>query len=276
MENRWESSPSIMDIFGTNVFNEKAMRQYLPKSIYYELRKTIEGRKELDPAIADVVAAAIKKWAIEKGATHYTHWFQPLTGFTAEKHDSFITPPKEDGSVLMEFSGKDLIKGEPDASSFPSGGLRATFEARGYTTWDCTSPAFVREDAAGAILCIPTAFCSFTGEALDQKTPLLRSMEAVQEQALRVLRLFGNTTARKVTPSIGAEQEYFIIDRQKYLQRKDLITPAAPCSAPCRPRGRNWMIIISAPSASGSPPICVRSTKNYGRWAFLPRPSTMK
>ena len=151
-----ESNHSIMDIFATNVFNDKAMRQYLPKSIYYELRKTIEGRKELDPAIADVVAAAIKKWAIEKGATHYTHWFQPLTGFTAEKHDSFITPPKEDGSVLMEFSGKDLIKGEPDASSFPSGGLRATFEARGYTTWDCTSPAFVREDAAGAILCIPT------------------------------------------------------------------------------------------------------------------------
>ena len=136
-----------MDIFGTNVFNDKAMRQYLPKSIYYELRKTIEGRKDLDPAIADVVAAAIKKWAIEKGATHYTHWFQPLTGFTAEKHDAFITSPKEDGSVLMEFSGKDLIKGEPDASSFPSGGLRATFEARGYTTWDCTSPAFIREGA---------------------------------------------------------------------------------------------------------------------------------
>ena len=238
MENRWESSPSIMDIFGTNVFNEKAMRQYLPKSIYYELRKTIEGRKELDPAIADVVAAAIKKWAIEKGATHYTHWFQPLTGFTAEKHDSFITPPKEDGSVFMEFSGKDLIKGEPDASSFPSGGLRATFEARGYTTWDCTSPAFVREDAAGAILCIPTAFCSFTGEALDQKTPLLRSMEAVQEQALRVLRLFGNTTARKVTPSIGAEQEYFIIDRQKYLQRKDLIYTGRTLFGAMPPKGQ--------------------------------------
>ena len=150
-----ENTNSIMDIFGTNVFNDKAMRQYLPKSVYYELKKTIEGRKELDPAIADVVAAAIKKWAIEKGATHYTHWFQPLTGFTAEKHDSFITPPNEEGSVLMEFSGKDLIKGEPDASSFPSGGLRATFEARGYTTWDCTSPAFIREDAAGAILAFP-------------------------------------------------------------------------------------------------------------------------
>lgn len=227
-----------MDIFGTNVFNDKAMRQYLPKSVYYELKKTIEGRKELDPAIADVVAAAIKKWAIEKGATHYTHWFQPLTGFTAEKHDSFITPPNEEGSVLMEFSGKDLIKGEPDASSFPSGGLRATFEARGYTTWDCTSPAFIREDAAGAILCIPTAFCSFTGEALDQKTPLLRSMEAVQEQSLRLLRLFGNTTSRKVVPSIGAEQEYFLIDREKYLQRKDLIYTGRTLFGAMPPKGQ--------------------------------------
>ena len=227
-----------MDIFGTNVFNDKAMRQYLPKSIYYELRKTIEGRKDLDPAIADVVAAAIKKWAIEKGATHYTHWFQPLTGFTAEKHDAFITSPKEDGSVLMEFSGKDLIKGEPDASSFPSGGLRATFEARGYTTWDCTSPAFIREDAAGAILCIPTAFCSFTGEALDQKTPLLRSMEAIQEQSLRLLRLFGNTTSQKVVPSIGAEQEYFLIDRNKYLQRKDLIYTGRTLFGAMPPKGQ--------------------------------------
>ena len=233
-----ENNHSIMDIFGINVFNDKAMRQYLPKSVYYELRKTIEGRKELDPAIADVVAAAIKKWAIEKGATHYTHWFQPLTGFTAEKHDSFLTPPREDGSVMMEFSGKDLIKGEPDASSFPSGGLRATFEARGYTTWDCTSTAFVREDAAGAILCIPTAFCSFTGEALDQKTPLLRSMEAVQTQALRILRLFGNTASQKVIPSIGAEQEYFLIDREKYLQRKDLIYTGRTLFGAMPPKGQ--------------------------------------
>ena len=233
-----ENNHSIMDIFGINVFNDKAMRQYLPKSVYYELRKTIEGRKELDPATADIVAAAIKKWAIEKGATHYTHWFQPLTGFTAEKHDSFLTPPREDGSVMMEFSGKDLIKGEPDASSFPSGGLRATFEARGYTTWDCTSPAFVREDAAGAILCIPTAFCSFTGEALDQKTPLLRSMEAVQTQALRILRLFGNTASQKVIPSIGAEQEYFLIDREKYLQRKDLIYTGRTLFGAMPPKGQ--------------------------------------
>ncbi len=233
-----ENKQSIMDIFGTNVFNDKVMRQYLPKNVYYELRKTIEGRKELDPAIADVVAAAIRKWAIEKGATHYTHWFQPLTGFTAEKHDSFLTPPREDGSVLMEFSGKDLIKGEPDASSFPSGGLRATFEARGYTAWDCTSPAFIREDAAGAILCIPTAFCSFTGETLDQKTPLLRSMAAVEEQALRLLRLFGNTTSRKVIPSVGAEQEYFLIDREKYLQRKDLIYTGRTLFGAMPPKGQ--------------------------------------
>ncbi len=233
-----ETNPTIMDIFATNVFNDKVMRDMLPKNVYRELKKTIDGRKELDPAIADVVASAIKKWAIEKGATHYTHWFQPLTGFTAEKHDSFITPPREDGSVLMEFSGKDLIKGESDASSFPSGGLRATFEARGYTTWDCTSPAFIREDAAGPILCIPTAFCSFTGEALDQKTPLLRSMEAIQEQALRILRLFGNTTAQKVVPSIGAEQEYFLIDRSKYLERKDLIYTGRTLFGAMPPKGQ--------------------------------------
>ena len=233
-----ESNHTIMDIFGTNVFNDKAMRQYLPKSIYHELRKTIDGRKELDPAVADIVASAIRKWAIEKGATHYTHWFQPLTGFTAEKPDSFITPPRADGSVLEEFSGKDLIKGEPDASSFPSGGLRTTFEARGYTTWDCTSPVFIREDAAGPILCIPTAFCSFTGEALDQKTPLLRSMEAVQEQTLRLLRLFGNTTSKKVTPSIGAEQEYFLIDREKYLERKDLIYTGRTLFGAMPPKGQ--------------------------------------
>ena len=233
-----ESNHTIMDIFGTNVFNDKAMRQYLPKSIYHELRKTIDGRKELDPAVADIVASAIRKWAIEKGATHYTHWFQPLTGFTAEKHDSFITPPRADGSVLEEFSGKDLIKGEPDASSFPSGGLRTTFEARGYTTWDCTSPVFIREDAAGPILCIPTAFCSFTGEAQDQKTPLLRSMEPVQEQTPRLLRLFGNTTSKKVTPSIGAEQEYFLIDREKYLERKDLIYTGRTLFGAMPPKGQ--------------------------------------
>ena len=229
---------TVAQVFGQNVFNDKAMRERLPKKVYDELKKTIDGREDLDPTIADVVATAMKEWAVEKGATHFTHWFQPLTGSTAEKHDSFITPPKADGSVLMEFSGKELIKGEPDASSFPSGGLRATFEARGYTAWDCTSPAFVREDEAGAILCIPTAFCSYTGEALDQKTPLLRSMSAVQTQALRLLRLFGNTTSKKVVPSVGAEQEYFIVDREKYLKRKDLIFTGRTLFGAMPPKGQ--------------------------------------
>ena len=198
----------------------------------------MKGEKELQLADADVIANEMKDWAIEKGATHYTHWFQPLTGSTAEKHDSFISAPNENGKVLMEFSGKELIKGEPDASSFPSGGLRATFEARGYTAWDCTSPAFVREDATGATLCIPTAFCSYTGEALDQKTPLLRSMDAINEQALRILKLFGNTTSKKVTPSVGAEQEYFIVDRDKYLQRKDLIFSGRTLFGAMPPKGQ--------------------------------------
>ena len=214
---------NVAEIFGKNVFNETVMKERLPKSVFKKMKKTIEDGAELDPSIADVVAHAMKDWAIERGATHYTHWFQPLTGVTAEKHDSFISAPDAEGKVIMEFSGKELIKGEPDASSFPSGGLRATFEARGYTAWDCTSPAFLREDACGVTLCIPTAFCSYTGEALDQKTPLLRSMQAIDEQSLRILRLFGNTTAKRVCPSVGPEQEYFIVDRQKYLQRKDLI-----------------------------------------------------
>lgn len=229
---------SVASIFGEDVFNDKVMQERLPKKVYKELKKTMTEGKELDPVIADVVAEAMKSWAVEKGATHYTHIFQPLTGMTAEKHDSFITAPKEDGSVLMEFSGKELIKGEPDASSFPSGGLRATFEARGYTAWDCTSPAYVRKDAAGAILCIPTAFCSYTGEALDKKTPLLRSMQAINEQALRLLRLFGNTTSKKVTPSVGPEQEYFLVDKQKYLQRKDLIFTGRTLFGAMPPKGQ--------------------------------------
>ena len=229
---------NVTRIFGENVFNEHVMRERLPKKVYKELHKTIDEGKELDPMTAEVVASAMRDWAMEKGVTHYTHWFQPLTGFTAEKHDSFITAPDEDGNVLMEFSGKELIKGEPDASSFPSGGLRSTFEARGYTTWDCTSPAFVREDDTGAILCVPTAFCSYTGEALDQKTPLLRSMEAVQGQALRLLRLFGNTNSRKVFPSVGVEQEYFIVDHEKYLQRKDLIFTGRTLFGAMPPKGQ--------------------------------------
>ena len=229
---------NVTKIFGQNVFNDTVMRERLPKKIYEELKKTIENEKELDPSIADSVAHAMKEWAIEKGATHYTHWFQPLTGITAEKHDSFISAPRPDGKVIMEFSGKELIKGEPDASSFPSGGLRATFEARGYTAWDCTSPAFVKEDAAGATLCIPTAFCSYKGEALDKKTPLLKSMEAVSREALRIVRLFGNTEAKKVVPSVGPEQEYFLVDKQKYLQRKDLIFTGRTLFGAMPPKGQ--------------------------------------
>ncbi len=213
----------VSDIFGENVFNDTVMRQRLPKKAYQRLQETIKNGTDLDLETADIIAHEMKEWAIEQGATHYTHWFQPLTGGTAEKHDSFITAPDEKGKVLMSFSGKELIKGEPDASSFPSGGLRATCEARGYTAWDCTSFAFVRHDAAGATLCIPTAFCSYTGEALDQKTPLLRSMQAINEQSLRLLRLFGNTTSKKIIPSVGPEQEYFLVDREKYLKRKDLV-----------------------------------------------------
>ena len=216
---------SVAEIFGENVFNDAVMQERLPKKTYKELKKTIEEGKELQAATADVIAHEMKEWAIEKGATHYSHWFQPLTGATAEKHDSFISAPKSDGKILMEFSGKELIKGEPDASSFPSGGLRSTFEARGYTAWDCTSPAFVKKSPDGkrSILYIPTAFCSYTGEALDQKTPLLRSMEAINKQSISLLRLFGNTTSQKVTPSVGVEQEYFLVDREKYLKRKDLV-----------------------------------------------------
>ena len=212
----------VTGIFGENVFHDAVMRERLPKKVYAEVHKTIETGAEMTQETADVVAAAMRDWAVEHGATHYTHWFQPLTGVTAEKHDAFIGTPK-DGKVLLELSGKELIRGEADASSFPSGGMRSTFEARGYTAWDCTSPAFLKEDATGVILCIPTAFCSYTGEALDKKTPLLRSMEAVDREAMRIVRLFGNTTAKKVTVSVGAEQEYFLVDREKYLKRKDLI-----------------------------------------------------
>jgi len=209
---------TLHELFGSNVFSDAVMKERLPKPTYNALKKTIDEGLDLDPSVADVVAIAMMDWALEKGATHFTHWFQPMTGITAEKHDAFISPTAE-GKALMEFSGKELIKGEPDASSFPSGGLRATFEARGYTAWDCTSPAFVKDGT----LCIPTAFCSYTGEALDKKTPLLHSMEAISKQALRVLRLFGNKTATKVITTVGPEQEYFLIDRRMYDLRKDLI-----------------------------------------------------
>jgi len=206
------------EIFGSKVFNDATMRERLPKATYKALKKTIDEGLPLDPAVAEVVASAMKDWAIENGATHFTHWFQPMTGITAEKHDSFISPTS-DGKVILEFSGKELIKGEPDASSFPSGGLRATFEARGYTAWDCTSPAFIKDNS----LCIPTAFCSYTGEVLDKKTPLLRSMEAISKQALRILKIFGNTTAKSVITTVGPEQEYFLVDKKLYDERKDLI-----------------------------------------------------
>ncbi len=209
---------NISGEFGSMVFNDNAMRARLPKETYKALKKTIEEDRELGRGVADVVANAMKDWAIERGVTHFTHWFQPMTGITAEKHDSFISPT-EDGNTIMEFSGKELIKGEPDASSFPSGGLRATFEARGYTAWDPTSFAFIKD----GVLCIPTAFCSYGGEALDKKTPLLKSMEALNRHALRILRLFGNESAKRVSPTVGAEQEYFLIDRKVYEQRRDLI-----------------------------------------------------
>ncbi|MBN7574717.1 glutamine synthetase type III [Clostridium sp. 2-1] len=208
----------INEIFASNVFSDAVMKERLPKATYKALKKTIEKGTTLEPDVADVVAAAMKDWAVEKGATHFTHWFQPMTGITAEKHDSFINPTS-DGKVILEFSGKELIKGEPDASSFPSGGLRATFEARGYTAWDCTSPAFIKDGS----LCIPTAFCSYNGEALDKKTPLLRSMEALNKQALRVLKALGNTTTKRVITTVGPEQEYFLIDKSMYDARKDLI-----------------------------------------------------
>lgn len=229
---------NVAAIYGENVFNDTVMQERLPKKVYKDLKKTIEEGKDLDLVTADVIAHEMKEWALEKGATHYTHWFQPLTGVTAEKHDSFISAPMPNGKVLMSFSGKELIKGEPDASSFPSGGLRATFEARGYTVWDCTSPAFVKKDQNSCVLYIPTAFCSYTGEALDQKTPLLRSMEAINEQALRFLRLFGNTTSRKVKPSVGIEQEYFLVDREKYLQREDLIFAGRTLFGAMPPKGQ--------------------------------------
>lgn len=213
---------SISDMYAANVFNDTVMRERLPKATYKALRRTIEEGNDLEGPVAEVVASAMKDWAVERGATHYTHWFQPMNGVTAEKHQSFIAPTS-DGKVIMEFSGKELIKGEADGSSFPSGGLRATFEARGYTAWDPTSPAFLKKDEGGVTLCIPTAFCSYTGEALDKKTPLLRSIEAVQKEALKVLRALGNTTTNRVIVTVGPEQEYFLLDRELYKKRKDLV-----------------------------------------------------
>ena len=229
---------NVEELFGKNVFNLSKMRERLPKNVYKEVVNVMEHGGELSMSAANVVAKEMKDWAIENGATHYTHWFQPLTGITAEKHDAFVSHPDADGKMITECSGKELIKGEPDASSFPSGGLRATFEARGYTAWDITSPAFLKESACGTILCIPTAFCSYTGEALDKKTPLLRSMEAVSQQAVRIVRLFGNTEATKVTASVGPEQEYFLVDKDLYMQREDLMFAGRTLFGAPAPKGQ--------------------------------------
>ena len=223
----------VEDFFGEMVFNESVMRARLPKETFKQLMKTIKNGEKLDLSVANVVANTMKDWAVEKGATHFTHWFQPLTCITAEKHDSFITPTS-DGKIIMEFSGKELVQGEPDASSFPSGGLRATFEARGYTAWDPTSYAFIKD----GILCIPTAFCSYTGEALDKKTPLLRSMEAINKEALRVLRLFGDSDVTSVKTTVGPEQEYFLIDKEVYDKREDLIFTGRTLFGAKSPKGQ--------------------------------------
>ncbi|TCK92429.1 glutamine synthetase [Natranaerovirga hydrolytica] len=227
----------VNEIFGSHVFNDAVMKERLPKETYKNLKKTIELGLPLEKHVAEVVANAMKDWAIELGATHYTHWFQPMTGKTGEKHDSFIAI-KPDGRAIMEFSGKELTQGEPDASSFPNGGLRATFEARGYTAWDATSPAFLKEDSAGVTLCIPTAFCSYTGEALDKKTPLLRSMQAINKEAMRILKLLGNTTSGRVITTVGPEQEYFLIDKKFYQSRKDLIFTGRTLFGALPPKGQ--------------------------------------
>jgi len=231
------SYESVVEIFGSNVFNDKVMRERLPKDVYKAFKEAVDGYKPIDPATADVIAGAMKDWAIEQGATHYCHWFQPMTGLTAEKHDSFISPTA-DGGTIMEFSGKELTRGEPDASSFPSGGLRATFEARGYTAWDCTSPVFIKEDGKNITLYIPSAFCSYTGLALDKKTPLLRSMDALNKQAMRVLRALGNTSSNRVIATLGPEQEYFLVDRYFYEKRLDLVLTGRTLFGAVSPRGQ--------------------------------------
>ena len=229
---------NVEQIFGENVFTLATMKARLPESVFNEVKHVMEQGGELSLATADVIAKEMKKWAVEKGATHYSHWFQPLTGITAEKHDAFINRPNAEGKMIMEFSGKELIKGEPDASSFPSGGLRSTFEARGYTAWDISSPAFIKESATGPVLCIPTAFCSYTGEALDKKTPLLRSMEAISTQALRIVKLFGHKDATKVIAYVGPEQEYFLVDQEKALKRTDLIFAGRTLFGAPAPKGQ--------------------------------------
>jgi len=265
---------SFRQFFGVNVFSDEVMKARLPENVYKTLRNTIQKGAPLDHTIADVVAATMREWAMEHGATHYTHWFQPMTGLTAEKHDSFLAPT-EDGSAVAEFSGHELVRGEPDASSFPSGGIRTTFEARGYTAWDPTSPAFILENPNGTTLCIPTAFCSWTGEALDKKTPLLRSMEALSKHAIRVLKLFGSDATR-VYCTAGPEQEYFLIDKNFYFARPDLINAGRTLFGAKPPKGKRWRTTISGRFPSESWRACSRPRPSSTSSAFPSRRGTTK
>lgn len=263
--------------FAADVFTDAQMERRLPPEMYRALHRTMEEGSELTFELAGAVAAAMMEWAVERGATHFTHWFQPMTGATAEKRDTFLDFGGLDRAPILSFSAKALIRGEADGSSFPSGGLRATFEARGYTTWDCTSPAFLKRNGDGTCcLCIPTAFCSFSGEALDEKTPLLRSMEALSRQAVRVLRLLGDEKTRRVAPSVGGEQEYFLIDKRAFVRRKDLVYAGARSLARRRPRGRSSPTSITPPRRSRSSPSCTSSTPRSGAWACPARPSTTR
>lgn len=269
-----ENIRTVDEMYGENVFSLKNMRNYLSDNAFKSLVSTIKEGRSLDPSIADEVADAMKTWAVSKGATHFTHWFQPLTGATAEKHDSFIQPDEE-GGVVLKFSGEELIKGEPDASSFPSGGLRATFEARGYTAWDPLSPAFIKEADSGATLCIPTAFYSYHGEALDKKTPLLRSMAALSKQVCRLGKLFGiDAENKRAYATLGAEQEYFLVDRA--VVAWILSRPGGPCLEKPLPNTSRWKITISGPSKHGYWHLWTSLTASFGSWGSRPRPVTTK
>ena len=261
----------LPELFGCMVFNEDTMRERLSSASYRAWKQCITDGTPLSISIANEIAEAMKQWAVERGCTHYTHWFQPMTGVTAEKHDSFITPAGG-GKIMMEFSGSELVRGEPDASSFPSGGLRATFEARGYTAWDPTCFAFIKDGS----LCIPTVFCSYSGEALDKKTPLLRSMDEVSRQAVRILRLFGDTETKRVTAQVGPEQEYFLVDKEQYARRRDLRMCGRTLFGAKPPKSQELEDTTSVPSAAGWPPICRIWTQSCGSWVSSARPSTTR
>ena len=269
------SKTPVAELYGANSFSTALMRERLPKNIYKEITAVQAGEKELTLEVAEVVEAVMRDWAISKGASHYTHWFQPLTGLTAEKHDSFIAPTG-DGKVIMEFSGKELVKGEPDASSFPSGGLRATFEARGYTAWDVTSPAFLKQDPTGTTLCIPTAFISYYGQALDKKVPLLKSIDALSKQAIRVLRALGNNVSKRVFTTVGPEQEYFLVDKTFYDQRPDLILTGLTVFGALPAKGQEMEDHYFGAIKERVAGLCGNSTPSCGRWGSPPRPSTTR